>query len=125
MTQELKRDLRKEVGSIFADIDSLDPDRFVKNLTPDVRFRFGNADTLTGRDAVREAVAGFYTMIDGMKHHIVNVYQDGDTVIGKIDVEYIRKDGRSVTVPNADILQFDGDLVRDWQIYIDLAPVFA
>jgi hypothetical protein len=40
-------------------------------------------------------------------------------------VEYVRQDGKSVTVPNCDVLVFDGDLVRDWQIYIDLAPVFA
>ena len=53
------------------------------------------------------------------------MYEVGDTVIAKIDVEYLRQDGKSVTVPNADILVFDGDLVRDWQIYIDLAPVFA
>ena len=33
--------------------------------------------------------------------------------------------GKSVTVPNRDVLVFDGDLVSDWQIYIDLAPVFA
>ena len=39
----------------------------------------------------------------------------------KVTVE----DGKSVTVPNCDVLIFDGDLVRDWQIYIDLAPVFA
>jgi len=28
-------------------------------------------------------------------------------------------------VPNADVLVFDGDLVSNWQIYIDVAPVFA
>ena len=43
----------------------------------------------------------------------------------QIDVEYARKDGKAVTVPNADILTFDGALVRDWQIYIDIAPVYA
>ena len=53
------------------------------------------------------------------------MYESGETVIAQIDVEYRRKDGKSVTVPNADILVFDGDLVRDWQIYIDVAPVYA
>jgi hypothetical protein len=28
-------------------------------------------------------------------------------------------------VPNADILVHDGDLVRDWRIYIDIAPVYS
>ena len=50
---------------------------------------------------------------------------NSETVIAQIDVEYRRLDGKSVTVPNADILVFDGDLVRDWQIYIDVAPVYA
>ena len=36
-----------------------------------------------------------------------------------------RKDGKTVITPNADILIYDGDLVRDWQIYIDVAPVYA
>jgi hypothetical protein len=53
------------------------------------------------------------------------VYEVGDTVVAQIDVEYRRKDGKSVTVPNADILVFDGDLVSDWQIYIDVTPVYA
>jgi ketosteroid isomerase-like protein len=117
--------MSRDVAAIFADIDTLDPDKFVAHLTPDVTFRFGNNDPVTGRAAVREGVAGFFTTISGMSHHILNVYESGDTVIAKIDVEYLRQDGKSVTVPNADILVFDGDLVRDWQIYIDLAPVFA
>jgi ketosteroid isomerase-like protein len=117
--------MSRDIAAIFADIDTLDPDKFVAHLTPDVTFRFGNNDPVTGRAAVREGVAGFFTTISGMSHHILNVYESGETVIAKIDVEYLRQDGKSVTVPNADILVFDGDLVRDWQIYIDLAPVFA
>jgi ketosteroid isomerase-like protein len=114
-----------DVAAIFADIDTLDPDKFVAHLTPDVKFRFGNNDPVTGRAAVKEGVAGFFSTISGITHHILDVYEAGETVIAKIDVEYLRQDGKSVTVPNADILVFDGDLVRDWQIYIDLAPVFA
>ncbi len=90
-----------------------------------MRFRFANADPVTGRAAVREAVAGFFSTIDGLTHHIRNVWESGDTVITAIDVEYRRQDGKSVTVPNADILVYDSDLVRDWQIYLDVAPVYA
>jgi ketosteroid isomerase-like protein len=117
--------MRRDVAKIFADIDSFSPDKFVAHLTQDVVFRFGNADPVIGRDAVREAVAGFFSTIDGLTHHIRNEWDIGDTTFVQIDVEYRRQDGKSVTVPNADILIFDGDLVRDWQIYIDLAPVFA
>jgi ketosteroid isomerase-like protein len=117
--------MSRDVAAIFADIDAFDPDKFVAHLTPDAKFRFANADPVTGRDAVREAVAGFFSSIDGLTHHILTVYESGETVIAQIDVEYRRKDGKSVTVPNADILIFDGDLVRDWQIYIDVTPVYA
>jgi len=117
--------MSRDVTSIFADIDSFDPDKFVAHLTPDVKFRFGNADPVTGRAAVKEAVAGFFSTIDGLTHHILNSWDFGDTTIVQIDVEYLRKDGKSVTTPNADILEFDGDLICDWQIYIDVAPVYA
>jgi ketosteroid isomerase-like protein len=117
--------MSRDVAAIFADIDAFDPDKFVAHLTPDATFRFANADPVTGRAAVKEAVAGFFSSIAGLTHHILNVYEVGDTVIAKIDVEYRRLDGKSVTVPNADILVFDGDLVSDWQIYIDVTPVYA
>jgi ketosteroid isomerase-like protein len=117
--------MSRDVTPIFAAIDACDADKFIAYLSPDVRFRFGNADPAVGRAAVKEGVEGFWTTIDGLTHHIIDVYHAGDTVIARIDVEYRRLDGKSVTVPNCDILVFDGDLVRDWQIYIDLAPVFA
>ena len=117
--------MSRDIAKIFADIDAFDPARFVAHLTPEARFRFANADPAIGREAVKEAVGGFFSTIDGLTHHIKNVWEFEDTVIVQIDVEYLRKDGKTVITPNADILVFDGDLVRDWQIYIDLAPVFA
>jgi ketosteroid isomerase-like protein len=115
----------RDVTPVFAAIDSFDPDQFIAHLTEDVVFRFGNADPVTGRQAVREAVTGFFSTIGGLTHHLLNVWEFGDTTIVQIDVEYARKDGKVVTVPNADILTYDGDLVRDWQIYIDVAPIYA
>jgi ketosteroid isomerase-like protein len=117
--------MSRDVATVFADIDAFDPDKFVAHLTPDAKFRFANADPVTGREAVKEAVAGFFSSIDGLTHHIRNVWEFGDTVVAQIDVEYLRKDGKTVTVPNVDILIYESDLVRDWQIYIDIAPVYA
>ena len=117
--------MTRDVVNVFSDIDAFNPDAFVTHLTPDVVFRFGNADPVTGREAVREAVAGFFSTIDGLTHHIRNVWEFGATTIVQIDVEYRRKDGKTVTVPNADILVYDGELVRDWRIYIDVAPVYS
>ena len=117
--------MSRDVAPIFAAIDAMDAEKFVSYLTPDVRFRFANNEPALGRAAVTEGVEGFWTTIDGLTHHILEIHEVGDTVIAQIDVEYRRKDGKSVTVPNCDVLKFQGDLVGDWQIYIDLAPVFA
>ena len=117
--------MNRDLAAIFADIDAFDPDRFVKHLTPDVEFRFGNGEPVFGREAVAAAVAGFFSTISGLKHQIKNVWQVDDFGIAQIDVEYTRLDGQVVVIPNADILVFEGDLVKNWQIYIDLAPVYA
>lgn len=118
----MARDARATLGAV----DSLDADGFVNRLTEDVVFRFGNADPIQGRAAVKEAVLGFWSSIDGLTHHIKNVWEvDADTSVANIDVEYRRKDGYTVFVPNVDILHWDGDLVDDWQILIDLAAVYA
>ena len=117
--------MSRNVAAIFADIDGFDPDKFVAHLTEDVTFRFGNGEPVLGRANVRDAVAGFFTTIAGLTHHILNVYEAGDVSVAQIDVEYVRHDGKHVTVPNADILVFDGALVSNWQIYIDVAPVYA
>ena len=117
--------MSRNVAAIFAAIDTFDPDAFVAHLTEDVVFRFANGEPVVGRAAVREAVAGFFTTIDGLSHDLLGRWDVDDVTIVKADVEYARKDGKRVTVPNADVLVFEGDLVRDWQIYIDLAPVYA
>src|SRR5260370_41834939 len=105
--------MSRDVAPIFADIDAMDADKFVAHLTPDVRFRFANADPALGRAAVKEGVEGFWASIDGLTHHILNGYEVGDTVIAQIDVEYRRKDGQSRTVPDCDVLTFGDDRVRD------------
>jgi len=117
--------MSRDVAPIFADIDAMDADKFIAHLTPDVRFRFANADPAIGHAAVKEGVEGFWATIDGLSHHIRHTCEFGDTTIVQIDVEYKRKDGKTVIVPNADVLKFQGDLVRDWQIYIDVTPVYA
>ena len=41
--------MSRDIAAIFADIDAFDPDKFVARLTPDAKFRFANADPVTGR----------------------------------------------------------------------------
>ena len=40
-------------------------------------------------------------------------------------VDYLRKDGRTVTVPVVTVLEREGRLVRALRIYLDVSPVYA
>src|SRR6185437_7095243 len=98
--------MARNVAPIFADIDGMVADKFISHFTPDVRFRLATMDPAIGHAAAKEGVEGFWTTIDGLTHHILEVHVMGDTVVVQIDVEYRRKDGKSVTVPNCDVLIF-------------------
>jgi ketosteroid isomerase-like protein len=111
--------------TLFADIDSMAPDRFAAHLADDVDFRFGNADPVHGRAAVRAVWAGFCETVDGVRHDLVAQWDTGDAVIAESDVTYTRKDGGQVTVPVVTIYRPADGLIEDYRVFIDLVPLFA
>ena len=112
--------------SLFADIDTMEPDAFVRHLAEDVTMRFGNADELHGRDACRQTWADFCGLVDGVHHDVVQQWQADDATIAHTDVSYTRKDGGRVTVPVVTIYRTNRDgLIREYRVFLDLAPVFG
>jgi hypothetical protein len=112
-------------ASLFDDIDSMEPDRFAQHLADDVVMRFGNAEPVEGRAAVREGWAGFCAGLAGVRHDIVEQWSVPPATISEARVTYTRKDGSDVTVPVVTIYRASGDLIDDYRIFIDLAPLFA
>jgi ketosteroid isomerase-like protein len=111
--------------TLFADIDSMDPDRFADHLAEDAVMRFGNAEPVHGRAAIRDAWAGFCAGIDGVAHDVVGRWEPDDATVVEANVTYTRRDGGRVTVPVATIYRAQGELIDDYRIFIDLAPLFA
>ena len=90
-----------------------------------LRLHFGNAPAVHGRDACRETWAGFCETIDGVAHDVVAQWDVDDATIAETNVTYTRKDGRQVTVPVVTIYRpGGGEPIRDYRVFIDLAPVF-
>ena len=112
-------------ADLFADIDSMEPDRFAQHLSPDATMRFGNAPPVRGRDAIRDAWASFCETLDGVHHDIVEQWHAGDATIVEASVTYTRKDHSRITVPVATIYRARGELIDDYRIFVDLAPLFA
>ena len=55
----------------------------------------------------------------------MDTFSNGDRTVVEAKVTYRRKDNREVTVPVVTIYRAPGELIDDYRIYIDLAPLFA
>jgi limonene-1,2-epoxide hydrolase len=111
--------------TLFDDIDSMDPDRFAAHLSEAVAFTFGNADTVHGRGAVRDVWAGFCETVAGVSHEVVEQFEAGEAVIAESRVTYTRHDGSTCTVPVVTIYRSGGELIDDYRVFIDVAPLFT
>ena len=116
----------KELANIvFSRVDAMDAQGFASHLTADSKFVFGNWPAAEGPEAAAQAVGEFFNGIDGIEHDIQDVWECDDTVCVRLAVTYHRKDGTSVTLPCANIWERQGDKISDYQIYMDVNPVFA
>ena len=111
--------------SIGRAIDSLDADKFVEFLTEDSVFRFGNQPDVNGKTQVRDYVAGFFGMIGGSEHKVLDFWEKENTVVWQGEVIYTRLDRKKVTVNFVNIFNMQGHLIKDYLIYIDNSPLFA
>ena len=110
---------------LFETIDRMDAPGFAAAFTEDGRFRFGNAPSVTGREAVEQSVADFFSSLQGLRHEILDVWDEGDSVISEVEVTYTRKDGSDVQLPAATIGRRRDGLLADYRIYMDVNPLFA
>jgi ketosteroid isomerase-like protein len=113
------------ITDYYQDVDNLRLDEYVRRHTDDVVVKFGNNPPAVGKEQVRQAIGGFFQSIGGMRHRFINVYEEGDTAILELEIDYTRKDGGQVSVPAMSVLHRRGELVDQLRIYVDVAPVFA
>jgi ketosteroid isomerase-like protein len=110
---------------LFADVDRMDAKAFASYLAEDCVLRFANADKVVGRDAIEAAIAGFFSTIKGISHHILGQWDVDDATIIQFEATYTRMDDRRVTAPAVTIYRRGDDLIDDYRIYVDLAPIYA
>src|ERR1700753_3432166 len=111
---------------MFADIERMDAHAWAQYLAPDAVTRGGNEPPIYGREACRASAEAFYARIDGVRYDIVELWEHGEATIVEANITYTRVDGQEVTVPLVTISRTDAnDLISDYRVYTDLAPVFA
>jgi len=112
-------------ADFFRSADSFDIEQLAGWFADDVEVRFGNLPAVVGKDAAREAFAGFWSSIAGMRHSRESVVAHGDMAAQASIVTYTRHDGSAVSMPVSSHLRRSGPgkIDRLW-IFIDMAPLF-
>jgi ketosteroid isomerase-like protein len=103
----------------------MDTDKFCDFLTENARFRFSNAEAVEGREQIRQAVAGFFASIKGLRHTVDDFVEQDGAVVCRGEVTYTRKDSSTVTYPFMNFFRLDGDRVSDYQIYVDASGLYS
>ena len=111
-------------------VDNKDATMFADAFTEEGWLRFGNNPPLIGRETIREAIAGFFTMFASLQHESAGTTYSNGTLVIEATVTYTLFNGGTVTVPTCTIFRFadtsgDNPLAHKCQIYVDLAPLFS
>jgi ketosteroid isomerase-like protein len=110
---------------LFSTVDAGDATGFLRFLTPDAQFRFGNAPAVTGAAAIGAAVAGFFAAIGSSRHHLIAIWHQAASALCEGEVTYLRHDGSAVSFPFANVFEFRGEKIAAYRIYIDNSSLFA
>jgi len=116
---------REWIEKIGNTIDAKDSEGFASFITEDGIFRFGNQPEVSGRKAISDYVAAFFTMIKKSQHSVVNIWDIKDSVIWQGQVLYTRLDDKQVNINFTNIFYMKDKLISDYLIYIDNSPLFA
>jgi ketosteroid isomerase-like protein len=113
------------VRRVFDSVDAMDTETFLSFFDEDAQFRFGSAPAVTGKEAIRSAVDGFFASIKGLRHEILETWWHTETVICQGQATYTRTDGSEVTLPFVTIWRMRGERIREYLIYLDIQPLYS
>lgn len=127
MADRMPGELAALIQKVFEAGEAMDVERFAERFTEDTCYQFGNEPIVYSRQGIKEAdsIAAFNKTVKSIKHHIKGMWEIGDLLIVEMQVTYVRKDDKSFTLPACDTVHFEGDLVKEMRIYMDISPVFS
>lgn len=91
----------------------------------DAVFTFANSEPVHGRTAIMAGLDGSADAFKSRKHHVLNMWVQGDTIICQGNVSFTFHDDRSFTLPFCIIASGENGLFKSYQSYVDVSPLFA
>lgn len=109
----------------YETVDAMDLEAFKAMHSKNARVTFANFPAVEGPEQIAGAIGQFWSTIRGLKHNVVNRWDNPGESILEVAVDYTRKDGKSVTLPCVSILKPEGDKVGELRVFIDVAPLYG
>jgi len=113
------------VKQLLQSIDNKNTESFLTFLADDGLFRFGNANPVKGKAAVREAVNAFFDSIKGLQHDLVKIWNEQDAMICHGTVTYTRHDSTILSVPFANVFDIRDNLIKEYLIFVDVSGLYG
>jgi ketosteroid isomerase-like protein len=111
------------ISQLFQSVDAKDADAFASFLSENSVFRYGSQPAVQGKQAIHGYVSAFFGSIQALSHQVIDTWEREDSMVCQGVVTYTRGDGSDVSVPFTNIFRFEGDLIRDYLVYVDPSPL--
>ena len=113
------------VEKVLDRVDAMDVDGFLSFLADVARLRFSNGPAIAGKEQIGQAISEFFQSIKALRHKILHIWSDAQGMVCQGEVSYTRSDGAAVCIPFINVWGVQDGLIKDYLIYIDLAPLYA
>jgi ketosteroid isomerase-like protein len=116
------------IRALFEATDRGDVGTVSSYLHDDVVVVLGNLEPIHGGAAYSALYHQVTSSLGGIRHELHDVWRaddDGARWIVRMTVHYTRTDGDTVSLPCCNVFQFTDGLVSEYQVYMDMTPVFA
>ena len=94
----------------------------------DATYQFGNYPPAVGIDQIKQAAASSHMdFIKSATFDVKRMIEPGGGIVAcEMDIAYLTTDGRTITLPCADLFRFNEQgLVSEMKIFMDAGPLFA
>ena len=110
----------------YTAVDRMDAAAYRTFLAADCQLAFGNQPVTSCNNEIIGGIRHFWEAIGGLDHAFVHVVGHDFHFAAEALIDYIRKDGRVVSIPCITVIERNAEgLARYIRIFIDTAPIFS